>query len=191
MPTAQPMTVPTSVMQPGRPQLANPTPGTNPAAGIGAGNTWAYTDDQGQMFNEPPPAPVGNPLVRTLANGQMNVVGGGTTQPQPNMGQGFGVLAPGQAFKDPMFSAFTQPKGSKTRPMTEEDVSHEGVKKRRNAATEKYNQAYRRQSAAEQEDPRLNDIRQGALLYFLAQRGRNPLQDAMAGRRAGINQLGL
>lgn len=189
MPTAEQMMLPTTVLQPGR-QLANPTPGTNPRTGIGAGNTWAYTNDQGQMFATNPNQPTSPLQVRTLANGLMGLVGGGAA-PQPGEGRGFGVLAPGQTSKDPLFSAFTAPKGSKTRSLTGSDVDQKARTNRAVAANDRAVAARQRQRDVENNDPRLNDIKAAAQLYWLAKAGRTPLQDAIGQRRAGASRLGL
>ena len=190
-PTADEMTLPTTVLQPGR-QMAAPLPGLgNPATGAGAGRTWAYTNNQGQMFDTPPGGTP--PQVRTLANGMMGVVGQGTT-PQPGQGRGFGFLKPGvtsvpAGFDASMFKL--APEGSKTRPMTEVDISPEARNRRFDESEKRAGQARTKQRQVEARDPRLNDIEQFAKLYWLTQRGRSPLQDAIKQRRAGISQLGL
>ncbi len=190
--TALPTTLPTTVMMPGR-QLANPTPGTNPATGIGAGNTWAYTNDQGQMFNAPPnPQATNLPLLRTLANGMRGVVGQGTgAAPQPGMNQGFGILAPGQTAKDPLFSAFTAPAGSKTRQMKASDVDMKGRTKRAAETNKKAQAAWYAQRDAEAADPTLNDIKARAALYLMTKMGRTPRGDAIGSRQGRISQMGL
>jgi hypothetical protein len=186
--TSQQATLPTTVLQPGRQMV--PLAGLgNPATGAKAGRTWAYTGN-GNLFAEPPPQPKAAPMVRTLASGLTGLVGGGFA-PQPNQGQGFGVLAPGEMAKDPMFSAFTAPKGSKTRQMKESDVSPTARWKRFEESEKRAGRARTQQRQVEAADPRLNDIETYARLWAAMQSGRTPLQDALAGRRAGLSQIGF
>ncbi len=187
MPTAEQMTVPTSVMQPGRRELANPQWGTNPATGIGAGKTWAYTNPQGEMFATPPDQPLGNPRMRTLANGMMGLVDPGTAR----TGSWNQAFTYGGEAEDPLFSAFRNPEGSKTKALTAKDVSRESREKRSSERYKKSDEAWRAKQASEAADPRLNDIKAAAQMYYMTKLGRSPYADAMAQRRLGASRLGL
>jgi hypothetical protein len=189
--TADQATLPTTVLQPRQGQvLANPQWGTNPASGIGAGKTWAYTNDQGQMFADNPAAPQNLPQVRALANGLMGVVQPGTAR-SGWAETAFNPFGTQPVAEDREFSAFTNPKGSKTRAMTAKDVDMKARTKRASETNKKAQDAWYAQREAEASDPRLNDIKRAAELYLMAQSGRTPYKDAMSQRRLGAQRLGL
>ena len=189
MGTSEQAMLPTTVLQPGR-ELANPQWGTNPRTGIGAGNTWNYTNDQGQKFATPPDRPINDLRVRTLANGLMGLIGSGV-EPQPGMNQGFGILAPGELAESPDFNIFRNPKGSKTREMKASDVDRKARTQRAVKQNDAAVAARQAQRDAEAADPRLNDIKAAAMLHYMGLRGRTPLGDAVAQRRAGAARMGL
>lgn len=170
-------------------RLANPQWGNDPATGIGAGKTWAYTDDQGQLFADNPAAPHNLPRVRTLANGLMGMVDSGTAR-SPGFAA-FNMGGTDQIADDPLFSSFTNPKGSKTRQVTSKDVSRKEIERRASERFRAADAARIAQNEKEAASPRLNDLTRAGYLYGLTKSGRNPLSDAMAQRRAMAMRMGL
>lgn len=130
------------------------------------------------------------PQVRTLRDGQISLVGEATT-PLPGQGRGFGVVAPGGKNVQPDFNVFRRPEGSTTRPLQASDVDRKARTSRAVKQNDAAVAARQRQRDVEAADPRLNDIKAAAMLHYMGLRGRTPLADAVAQRRAGAARMGL
>ena len=176
-PTVDERMLPTTVMQPGRVPVA---PATKPSArpGIWGGMLNAISDLPPQM-----------PMVRTLASGETGLV----DATDEEVGNAFGDLGLWKAqqgeTRDGIFDR--APKGSKDRRMTAKDVDRKEITKRAGKANQRAVAARATQRNVEAQDPRLNDLTRAGYLYGLASAGRNPLNDAMAQRRAAAARMGL
>jgi hypothetical protein len=184
---------PLRITTPGRP--AEPgTPASEPQQGWLPG-----------LFQQQAPARQPNmPMVRTLPNGQIGLVG------REKQGL-WGVL--GDMIKgvpDPRFARGSEraispfaggwgkgrpveenPKG-KARPLQAKDVDYREREHRIKQAEDRKNTALRAQRLAERNSPLRNDLRTAAMLHFMATlNGRTPLGDVQADRMAGIRSLGL
>ena len=76
-----------------------------------------------------------------------------------------------------------------TRRGTQKDVDRQSATFRKAALKNQRTSSAR--NAAQYKDPRLNDVRVGAMMYALAQQGRTPFNDAVALRRQGTRAMGI